>query len=153
MSSVKKAQRLQVIVDLRQEQENKALQALGDCQSKHLEMQAQLDNLRNYRQEYQQQYQQLARSGVNVRKLLDFQAFLEKLDQAVEAQLQQLQVAVDELQEKRQKWQAAHRQTLSMHKVHEAAILEEQQLVRQREQREMDEHAQRGGKNDGMENA
>ena len=153
MSKIKKSQRLQVVVDLREEQEKKALQALGECQSRHLEMQTQLENLYNYRREYQQQYQELAHSGACIRKLLDFRAFIGKLDQAVQAQQQQLQVALNELQEQRRKWQAAHRQTLSMHKIHDAALLEEQQLLQKREQQEMDEHAQRSGNNDGMDNA
>ena len=153
MSSIKKSQRLEVVVDLREEQEKKALQTLGECQRRHLEMQTQLENLHSYRREYQQQYQELAHSGVCIRKLLDFRAFIEKLDQAVHTQQQQLQAAMDELQEKRQKWQAAHHQTLGMHKIHEAALLEEQQFLRKREQQEMDEHAQRSGKNNGMESA
>ncbi len=153
MSSVKKSQRLQVVVELREQQEKQALQILGECQRRHLEMQSQLDNLHKYRNDYQQQYQQMTRSGVNIQQLLDFRAFIDKLDQAVLSQQQALQAAAVELEEKRLKWQAAHRQTLGMQKIHAAALQEEQQRILKREQRETDEHALRGGKNSGMENA
>ncbi|MCK5190358.1 MAG: flagellar FliJ family protein, partial [Methylococcales bacterium] len=81
---MKKSQRLKVIVDLNADNEKKALQELGIVQTKKGELEKQLENLEQYRQEYKDQYQSISEAGVNIAKLLEFRSFISKLDKVIE---------------------------------------------------------------------
>ena len=126
---------------MKEAQEKKALENLGNSQRKHQEHCLKLENLQNYRTEYQQQYKQLSETAVSVKRVLDFRAFISKLDRAIEDQLLALQEAEKELAYKRKTWESAHHRTNSLKKIYATSRTEENQQQEKIEQKEQDDLA------------
>ena len=150
---MKKSERFQVIIDIQVQQEKQALQALGVCQQQQQEMEGQLRNLRDYRKEYVEKFDAAESRGLSVGQLLEFRAFIDKLDKAIEAQQQTVEAKNHELARIRKNWELKHRKSESMQKVGERAVKEEAELADKREQAEQDERASRAGKRNGTGSA
>jgi len=150
---MKKSERLQIIIDLYIQQENKALEALGICQQKQQALIQQRQNLQSYRQEYNDKYAELGRRKLTVNQLMEFHAFVNKLDNAIEIQQQTIEASQIELAQYRQSWEQKHQKTQSLKKVTEKAIAEELKRENKREQAEQDDRAARSGKRVGTGSA
>lgn len=144
---MKKSQRIKTIVDIKAAQEKNALEVLGAVQRKLQSMQAQVEGLRSYRQEYQHRFDQLGIKGVNVAQLLEFRSFIDKLDKAIIGQEQVLSAIEAELAAKRKIWEDLHNKTQSLQKVCDSALMAEMKQEAKREQQEQDERASRIGRN------
>ena len=144
---MKKSQRIKTLVELKAEQEKNALKGLGISQRKLTEIETQVENLKNYRREYQESFNQLSREGVKITQVMEFKSFIDKLDQAIAGQETMLHLCREELLQKRQSWENLHYKTSSLQKVLDSTIALETQLKNRKEQSEMDERASRLGKN------
>ncbi len=140
---MKKSERIQTLVELKAQQEKNSLEAFGDCQRRVQEARQQHENLQSYRQEYLDKYQGNANAGIGVAALLDFRAFIEKLDQAIEGQALVVQQTELELMQKRRAWEHLHQQSQSLQKVCDGLIAEEQKIENKREQTESDDRSSR----------
>jgi flagellar protein FliJ len=140
---MKKSQRLKTIVDLKATQEQESLEAVGAAQRKMLAMQAQVEHLKKYRQDYQNKFHQMGCAGANVGQLLEFRSFMDKLDQAIAGQEQALDQSKTELAMKRKVWEGMHHRTKSLKKIHQTAIKAELKQESKSEQLEQDERASR----------
>jgi len=150
---MKKSQRLNVIVELNAKNEKNALQALGDIQKQRIAAKQQLDSLMVYLQDYKDKYQSMLAMGVNVKQLLEFRAFMNKIDKAIEDQQQVIVDVEKQVESARMHWERQHQKTRSMQKVCDAAIKEELKAENKREQNEHDDRATRVGRNSGTRNA
>jgi len=150
---MKKSQRLNVIVELNANNEKKALEALGDIQKQRLQAKQQLDSLNVYLQDYKDKYQSMLAQGVNIKQLLEFRAFMSKIDKAIEDQKQVVDSVEKQVESVRMNWERQHQKTRSMQKVCDAAIKEEVKAENKREQNEHDDRATRVGRNGGTRNA
>ena len=152
---MKKSQRIKTIVDIKATQEKTALEVLGVVQGKFLNMQTQIEGLRNYRKEYQDRFDQMGSKGTHVAQLLEFRSFIDKLDKAIIGQEQVLNSMEAELKAKRKVWEELHHKTQSLQKVCDSALVVEMKQEAKREQQEQDERASRTGRNNssGMGNA
>ncbi len=150
---MKKSQRLNVIVELNVKNEKKALEALGEIQRQKQDAEKQLDHLKEYQQGYKDQYQAMSETGVNIKQLLEFRAFVSKLEQAIEEQAQVVLNLDKKVSSTRTHWKIQHQKTKSMEKVCEAAVKEEAKEQDKREQNEQDDRATRLGRNSGTTNA
>ncbi len=140
---MRKSQRLQVIVDLNAANEKTALEELGKWQTKKHEVQAQLESLRQYQQEYGDKYQTTSQSAINIDKLLEYRAFINKIGKAVEEQEQAVTEIEDKLGLARKSWERQHQKTESLQKVCHSALAAEEQIEDKREQREQDDRSSR----------
>ena len=150
---MKRSKRIQVIVDLKANQEQQALQSFGKCQSKHQETVKQIEHLTNYRQEYLDNFNARGSAGVSIHQLQEFRAFVVKLDTAIAGQEKVLQDLAEKLAKKREIWLQAHQKTNSLQKVQDSALLTEQVQLERREQKDQDERASRSGRGSGVDNA
>ena len=146
---MKKSERLQVIIDLHQRQEKDALEALGRVQQALQAQQDQLQHLYDYRIEYGNKLLERQKLGMNVNQLLEFRAFADKLDKAIDGQRQSVAAQERELQKVRKHWEECHQRTKSLRRVSELAVIEEVKLENKREQAEQDARAGRAGRKDG----
>jgi len=144
---MKRSQRLKTIVEIKAAQEKSALEALGAAQRKLQEIQAQVDSLKNYRLDYQIKFAQLGRAGTSVAQLLEFRAFMDKLDKAIVGQELALNECENRLMAKRKHWEDLHYRTQSLQKVCDFARADELKQEDRREQLEQDERACRSGRN------
>lgn len=150
---MKKSQRFQSLVDIQAHQEQEALEAMGSCQQKLQALQSQLDHLQNYREEYNRKLGEQQRAGMNVNQLLEFRAFADKLDKAIEGQRQALFQQEREFQRARRHWEECRQRRKSLQKVSDLAAAEELKVENKREQAEQDARAARSTRKDGAENA
>ncbi len=142
----KRSQRLQTIVDIKANQEQKALETLGQSQRQHTEMKRQVDGLSNYRSDYVDKCNAFARDGVQVSRLIEFRSFIDKLDVAIAGQEKILKNMEQNVQLNRRMWEHSHYSTQTIQKVRESALKVEQKHENKREQAEQDEHASRLGR-------
>lgn len=143
----RKSQRIKTIVDLKAKQEQDSLEALGVSQRKLMAVQAQLDHLKKYRQDYQDKFNRLGNAGANVGQLLEFRSFMDKLDKAIAGQEHTLDQGKAELASKRKSWESLHHRTQSLEKIYNSALKTELKLENKSEQQEQDERASRLGRN------
>lgn len=149
--SMKKSQRIKTVVEIKAAKEKNALEALGVVQKKRSTMQAQVEGLKNYRQEYQDKFDQLGSGGVNVAQFMEFRAFIEKLDKAITGQENLLNSLEADLMVKRKNWEQRHHETRSLQKICYSALEAEMQQESKREQIEQDERASRGNRSNVSE--
>ena len=152
---MKKSQRIKTIVEIKATQEKNTLEALGASQRKLLATQAQVENLRKYRQEYQDRFKQLGCVGISVVQLLEFRSFMDKLDKAIAGQEHALSECETDLMTKRKIWEGMHHRTQSLQKVCNSALAAEIKQEGKLEQLEQDERVSRSARNSsgGMKNA
>ncbi len=150
---MKRSQRLQVIVDLKANQEKKYLDALGVAQNNKQQKELQLKNLKDYQQDYLQKNEQTLKKGVSVVRLMEFRAFMEKMDKAVVSEEQLLVNIEQEIASLRKNWELAHMITKNMQKVQTSARTSELKEVEKKEQLEQDERAGRSSVNNGINSA
>lgn len=116
---------------------------LGDARARLAGAQAKLADLQQYRQDYEQSFQQRAKAGQPVRALRDFQVFLARLDQAIQQQTQIVAAGEAEVNGHSTRWQSAARQVKAVDSVVDRWNGEERRAQDRREQKETDERAQR----------
>jgi flagellar FliJ protein len=144
---MKKSQRIRTIVEIKAAQEKKSLEALGASQRKLQATQAQVENLKKYRQEYQDSFNQLGCKGIGVGQLLEFRSFMDKLDKAIAGQEYSLSECETDLMTKRKIWEGMHHRTQSLQKVCDSALAIEIKQEDKLEQLAQDECASRLGRN------
>lgn len=140
---VKRSQRLQVIVDLKINQEKKYLDALGKQRNLKLQKETQLNSLKNYRQDYRDKNAKLIKNGISVMQLMEFRAFMEKMDKAIEGEERALKMLDSELERLRKNWEEAHMYTQGIQKIQGNARVSEQKQEEKKEQLAMDDRAAR----------
>ncbi|MEY4720114.1 MAG: flagellar export protein FliJ [Pseudomonadota bacterium] len=150
---MKKSQRLQVIIDLHLRQEKAALETMGRVQQTLQAQQDQLQHLNTYRIEYGNKLLERQKLGMNVNQLLEFRAFADKLDKAIDGQRQTVAAQERELSKARRHWEECHQRTKSLQRVSELAVIEEVKLENKREQAEQDARAGRAGRKTGTSHA
>ncbi|HEB92211.1 MAG TPA: flagellar export protein FliJ [Gammaproteobacteria bacterium] len=143
---MKKSRRLKPVVRVAEGREQQAARALGAARARLGQVQQQLEELRRYRDDYRQRFQQAGAVGMGAVQMADYQQFLHKLGQAIEQQGQQVVQATQAAEAKRALWFASRGKVRMLDTlVARYQAIEEQQASR-REQREQDERSQRGGR-------
>ncbi|MBS3965208.1 MAG: flagellar export protein FliJ [Methylomonas sp.] len=150
---MKKSDRFNIIIALHDRQERSALEALARVQQTLHEQQAKLSHLQNYRLEYADKLIARQRLGLHVSQLLEYRAFSDKLDKAIDGQRQSVVRHERDVLAARQYWEDCQQRRKSLQKVKEMALSEERRLEDKREQAEQDAHATRLARKDGMGNA
>jgi flagellar FliJ protein len=137
-----RSQRLHPVVEHTDKKEQRALQEVAVSQNLLEIEQARQVQLQNYKLEYLEK----KKYDIGVftpHELQEFNRFLQQLDQTIERQMEVVELRQRELSQKRQLWNAMRIDSKKMHKVVEK--LEQQEFVEQerKEQKALDEFAQR----------
>ena len=119
---------------------------LGEAQTRLSAAEVKLRDLEQYRQDYEQAFQQRAKAGQPVRALRDFQVFLARLDQAIQQQRQVVAATRNDVSGHSTRWQSAARQVKAVDSVVDRWQGEERVAQDRREQKETDERAQRAAR-------
>ena len=137
-----RSQRLHPVIQHTDKKEQRALQEVAVSQNLLEIEQARQVQLQNYKLEYLEK----KKYDIGVftpHELQEFNRFLQQLDQTIERQIEVVELRQQELSQKRQLWNAMRIDSKKMHKVVEK--LQQQEFVEQerKEQKELDEFAQR----------
>ncbi|AMA46589.1 flagellar export protein FliJ [Pseudomonas monteilii] len=143
MAANSRAARLAPVVEMAEEAERKAVQRLGQFQQQVTQAQAKLSELERFREDYQQQWINRGGQGVNGSWLLNYQRFLGQLETAMNQQRQSLTWHQNNLNNARQVWQQAYARVEGLRKLVQRYLDEARRAEDKREQKLLDELAQR----------
>lgn len=138
-----RSKRIAPVQGLFDDAERRLAQSLAALERRASENAAKLEELERYRSEYEQQFAQRAGGGIGATSLRDYQAFLARLNEAIRQQRVLLQRAQGERDVERERWRVAARRAKALGCVVEEWRAEERRTNERREQREIDERAQR----------
>ena len=138
-----RSKRFRPIVKHAQRLERDAAKALGDAQRQVAEAEQRLDQLRDYRHEYTERFARSGNHGLRPEQMMDYQAFLEKLNTAIAQQQQNIVKARQSLQQCRQYWFAQRGRSKLLDNVLARYVESEIQHASKREQRETDDRVRR----------
>jgi flagellar FliJ protein len=131
--------RMESVRKIEENREQDAARAWGAAQRKVAEEEARLQELLRYQIEYQQGFQDRARTGISASQLQDYQAFICKLNTAIEQQGRLVRSCQTESQQKKQAWQARYTRKQAIGKVVARYQEQDRRLGESREQKESDE--------------
>ena len=134
---------IKTLIGLAQDDVDAAAQRLGRMQRERNDVEAQLNSLIQYRDEYHARFTATAQSGMPAGNMRNFQAFIDTLDAAIDQQRKLLVTATARVEAAKPEWQR-QKQKLGSFEVLQARgeTVEAKQTAR-REQRDADEHAAR----------
>jgi flagellar FliJ protein len=113
-----------------------ALKAVADAEQKY-------QMLLGYRDEYAKRFEAAQAAGITPMAYRNFQAFMEKLEVAVQGQQQMIKHAEHRSAQEKTAWQASERKRMSYSTLNDRAAAEALKLEAKRDQKQMDEHAAR----------
>jgi flagellar FliJ protein len=132
-----RANRLQPAVDLAHERQETAMQRMAEQQQKLAKAEKQLEELRKYRAEYAE-----AEGGVSVSALLNRRQFVERIDQVIAQQINEVARQNRVLDGVRNQWREAHAREQALGSVVDRYREQERKSEDRREQAEIDERMQ-----------
>ncbi|MBG4618636.1 flagella biosynthesis chaperone FliJ [Pseudomonas aeruginosa] len=121
---------------------------LGRCQQQLLAAQQKLAELERYRNDYQQQWISQGQKGVSGQWLMNYQRFLSQLETAVAQQANSVTWHREAVDKARLNWQERYARLEGLRKLVERYLEEARQAEDKREQKQLDELAQRTRRQD-----
>jgi flagellar protein FliJ len=138
-----RAARLAPVVEMAEKAERTAAQRLGHFQGQVRLAEAKLQELEQFRMNYQQQWIANGTHGVSGQWLMNYQRFLSQLETAVGQQRKSLAWHQNNLNNARDTWQKAYARVEGLRKLVMRYMAEARTLEDKREQRLLDELSQR----------
>ncbi|MNF62662.1 Flagellar FliJ protein [compost metagenome] len=138
-----RAARLAPVVEMAERAEREAARMLGRCQGQLTQAEMKLGELERYRADYQQQWLEEGKRGVSGQWLMNYQRFLSQLESAIGQQLQSVKWHRDNLDKARAAWQQRHARLEGLRKLVQRYLDEARAADDKREQKLLDELAQR----------
>ncbi|WP_263261043.1 flagellar export protein FliJ [Pseudomonas sp. RIT-PI-S] len=138
-----RAARLAPVVEMAEKAERTAAQRLGHFQGQMRLAEAKLQELEQFRMNYQQQWINNGTQGVSGQWLMNYQRFLNQLETAVGQQRKSLAWHQNNLNNARDTWQKAYARVEGLRKLVMRYMAEARSLEDKREQRLLDELSQR----------
>lgn len=138
---------IKMLTDLAEKQVSLATEALAHAMRAEREAQNKHDLLDGYRQDYVHNMNRQLQTGMTRETHLNYQNFINKLDDAVKGQLEVITAAKLEVNLKRELWQESQRKKLSYEVLSTRSEQRELKVEQKRDQKLMDEFAMRAGRN------
>jgi len=136
---MKRSKRLNPVVELAEKETEAALIKVGEANTAWLQDKQQLDDLYRYKGEYLAKFRSGDTLVMSAQKVLELRAFLSQLDQAIDAQQQQVNNRYYQLEQQRLLWKQVHIKEQSMNSLVARYQNEEMQQEIKQEQRDNDE--------------
>jgi flagellar FliJ protein len=140
---MKRADRLVPVQKVVDETERRLAEHFASAERLLTESERKLHELTAYRDDYTQGFARRASGGIGARDLMDYQAFMSRLNEAISQQLKVVQQVRSDAEAQRQHWQEAAQRAKALSTVIDSWQQEEKREHARREQRDTDERAQR----------
>lgn len=121
--------------------EQKSLQAFSADRKSHREKRAQLEQLLQYKADYETALAERGSEGMEASRLRDYRAFLAKLNAAIDQQQRELAEAEGELRSKQAQWIDSTKRTRALDQLVDERQREELRVRDKAEQKRADEEA------------
>ena len=139
---------LQTVLELMQARSDEATQNLARLISRERDAKSKFDMLEQYRKEYALRFQQAAQNGLSPREWHNYQEFLNRLDEAIEAQRLAVVQQERETASGQQHWKEQRKKLKAIDTLSERHFSQESTLENKRIQKTQDEFAARSKKPD-----
>ena len=136
---------LETLIELATSATDEAAKRLGNAIRATDKAEKKLALLQQYRADYSARFQAKMAQGVSPMDYRNFQAFIDKLDAAIDGQQQLVKDAENGVVREKGAWQASERKRMSFDTLANRAVKAEQKRDNQRDQKLNDEHAARQG--------
>jgi flagellar FliJ protein len=134
---------LQPVGQIMHELERESAVRVAGAQTRLAEAQHRRSELQRYLDEYRSMFEQRAKAGMGVSGMRDYQTFIARLSEAVQAQQTIVEQLTAECQLEREVWVQAAARKSAVSRVIAKAQSEDRTAEDRRIQRELDERAQR----------
>lgn len=134
---------LQPLLNLAQQRNDAAARKLGKLNQQHQSEQDKLNMLQQFRKDYQEKFQEAVRNGIDQNDLRNFQAFINRLDDAINQQLKTIEQAQRSVQTGRVELSDTQRRVKSFDTLAQRHVENERKLETKAEQKIQDEHSSR----------
>jgi len=138
-----RAARLTPVIEMAERAEREAARLLAQGQMQLAQAEAKLGELEQYFTDYQQQWLQQGSQGVSGQWLMNYQRFLSQLESAIGQQQRSVNWHRDNLIKLREQWRQRHARLGGLSKLVEGYLREARIAADKREQKLLDEFAQR----------
>lgn len=140
---MKRAQRLQIVQRVVDDQERSRAEALAGSERRLRESEAKLGELESYQASYVRDFTLRAGSGMDGVMARDYQAFLARLEEALRQQSQVVTRARAQRDSELRTWQGAAQRAEAVGQMVKRFQTEEERALDRREQHDADERSQR----------
>ncbi len=120
-----------------------ATRKLGLLNKQQQSTQQKLDTLLEFRKDYQTRLHEASRNGMDQAELRNFQQFINKLDEAIRQQTKLVEHSKISTQAGRNEFDTTQRKLKSFDTLQQRHIEEQKKVVKQSEQKALDEHTGR----------
>lgn len=134
---------LETLIELARRETDDAAKRLGTALKAVADAEEKLNMLVGYRDEYGKRFEATQQSGITPMAYRNFQAFMEKLDNAIKGQEEVLRHSQRKEAQEKSTWQNAERKRMSYSTLNDRAQAQALKLEAKRDQKAMDEHAAR----------
>lgn len=134
---------LDTLLNLAHQQNDTATRKLGTLNHQEQTAQSRLAALQQYRRDYQTQFKEAAKNGMSPADMRNFQSFIDRLDQAIRQQHQEIDKARSSVQKGRNELMDTTRKMKSFDTLAHRHAESEQKLEARSEQRLQDEQSGR----------
>jgi len=140
---MKSPHQLHSVAKVSQQRERNAARHMGNTMRQVQQHQKQLDDLVGYRQQYINDFNATAKTGLPVAQLRDYQVFLQRLDVAIAQQQEKTLASHKNCSQSKTNWKDKYDRSKMIDKVIEKRQDIENQKQNVREQREQDDRARK----------
>ncbi|MBT3308738.1 MAG: flagellar export protein FliJ [Gammaproteobacteria bacterium] len=137
MAQRNRANRLDSVIRIAEDEEKKAFADLGKCREEIQGQEQKLEELVEYREEYYQDVRQPGESAM-IQRVQNRFAFLQKLEQAIDGQRKQVSAWGEQEARLQQVWMEKRIRCRALNKATEKRQAQQQREERQREQKQTD---------------
>ena len=134
---------LQTVLELMQVRTDEATRKLAQLIANERDAKTKLDMLMQYRDEYATRFRQAAQGGITQREWHNYQEFLNRLDEAIEAQRQMVALQAKNTAAGQVFWQQQRKKLKAIDTLSERHYANENVQEQKREQKTQDEFAAR----------
>lgn len=140
---MKRAQRLEMVQNVVDDQERQRAELLAGCERRVSESEAKLNELQAYHESYVRGFAIRAATGIDAAMARDYQAFLARLEEALKQQTLIVTRAIAQRDGEMQTWQGAAQRAEAVGQMVKRFQTEEARDLDRREQHESDERSAR----------
>ncbi|MDP2761062.1 MAG: flagellar export protein FliJ [Sideroxyarcus sp.] len=134
---------LNTLLNLAHQKNDTATRKLGKLNHQEQTAQSRLAALQQYRRDYQMQFEETAKNGMSPADMRNFQSFIDRLDQAIRQQHQEINKAQSSVQKGRHELMDTTRKMKSFNTLAQRHVESERKLEAKSEQRLQDEQSGR----------
>lgn len=135
--------RFKPIQRLVSQKERKAAAVLGESIKLRADATQRLDELRRYLEEYLERFSRAVHNGLSSRQILEYQVFIDKLENAIAQQEAVVRQSQQELDASKEHWRGRYCKSKAVDNAVDRMQAEELKDSERKEQTESDERAQR----------